>query len=164
MIFQSCCTPVDIAHLLRRRYGLPVELADNRPMLRCGTRIGAVDMPATLGRRVRTLLPAEPSVPIVSTSRDRRWTFLVEPAHPGCPDRLAPHQVVPRPSGRVVLLPVTHAGPGSYWASEPTPGPLRLPGQATVLEAARRVVDAEDTDRPGTGDANRAGSLPGSGW
>lgn len=145
-MFESCFTPVDIVHRMRTRYGFPVELAGCRPSVVCGFRVGAIDLPAELGHRVYRLLRSLRSLPIIADSRDTTWTFLVDASRPVSPlgarqRRLAERGVVLRRRGQRVLLPVADAGPGWRWASEPTPGALRLPPRTTVLDAADLAID-----------------------
>lgn len=137
-MFESCYTPVDIAHLLRHRYGLPVELTADRVTVVCGPRIGALDLPSTLGRRVLALL-ADTCPAVISDERDTRWTFLVEPLTLSSPARFTDLGVVPRRAGRRVLLPMSDKGFGCRWASRPSPGPLHLPAGSDVLDAIERL-------------------------
>jgi hypothetical protein len=143
LMFESCYTPDDVAHVLRHRYGFPVELAACRPVVICGCHIGAVTMPMELGYRVLSLL-GDP-VPIVANPRDTAWTFLLATAFPPLGGgrqtrRLAEHGVVVHDRGHRVLMPVADNGFGWHWASEPLPGPLRLPTRAQVLDAVDTVV------------------------
>ncbi|WP_280263012.1 hypothetical protein [Nocardia wallacei] len=145
-MFESCYTPVDIAHRMRIRYGFPVELVGCRPSVVCGFGIGAIDMPAGLGHRVHVLLRSEPSLPVIADSRDAVWTFLVDVSRPWFPlgshrRPLAEHGVALRRRGQRVLLPLSDVGHGWRWASQPTPGLLRLPSRATVLDAADLAID-----------------------
>jgi hypothetical protein len=143
LVFESCYTPHDVAHVLRRRYGLPVELDAYRPTIVCGCRVGALSMPMELGCRVLNLLPGQP-VPVVSNPRDTIWTFLVGPAFPPLGSRtvrrLAEHEIVVHDRGRRVLMPMSDSGFGWRWASEPAPGALRLPSRSQVLDAAEPLL------------------------
>lgn len=138
LMFESCYTPVDIAHLLRHRYGLPVELTADRATVVCGPRIGALDLPSALGRRVLGLL-ADTCPPVISDQRDTQWTFLIEPLMPSSAPRFIDLGVVPRRAGRRILLPMSDSGFGCRWASRPRPGPLHLPAGSDVLDAIERL-------------------------
>ncbi|MEV0296351.1 hypothetical protein [Nocardia sp. NPDC050710] len=146
-MFESCHTPHDAAHLLRHRYGLPVELAALRPTVTCGSHISAVDMPAQLGYRVLDLLDERHPAPAVANPRDTAWTFLVAPPQPSTllkPEqirRFADHRVAVRSIGQRVMLPVSDRGHGWRWASEPRRGTLRLPPRTAVLDAVERLID-----------------------
>jgi hypothetical protein len=147
-VFESCCSPHDAAHLLRHRYGLPVELIGHRPAVVCGSRISAVDLPATLGCHVIGLLGDQPSLPVVANPRDAVWTFLVTPPWPPTPpsthspQRLADAGVIVRLRGQRVMLPVSDTGHGWRWASEPSSaGALRLPTRSSVLEATELALE-----------------------
>jgi len=150
-MFESCCTPYDIAHVLKSRYGLPVEL-DTYPTLVCGARIGAIDIPASLAGAVLDRVAADqPPTPVIRNPRDTVWTFLVRPIGPITTARqrqLAESGISLRAPGRRVILPVTDGGFGWRWASEPTPGRLRLPQRLTILEAIDPVDGADEDRRP----------------
>lgn len=138
-MFESCCTPHDVAHLLRARYGLPVRLDAHRPTVVCDARITALDVPAPLAARVLDALPDRPA-PVITNPRGTVWTFLVHRTGPVDHERrrrLRRRGVALRAPGRRVLLPVGDGGFG--WACEPEPGPLRLPGRATVLDTLDRI-------------------------
>jgi hypothetical protein len=145
-MFESCHTPYEVAHLLRMRYGFPVELFAGRPFVTCGPTIEAIAMPAGLGRRVRATLRDAPTVPAVADPRNQRCVFLVAPPHPyrGVDQRfhrpLALHGVIALPFGHRVLLPTSDYPLGWHWVGEPSPGPLRLPCRATLLSAAREAI------------------------
>ncbi len=139
-MYQSCRTPHDVVHLLRHRYGLPVELAERRPVLVCGGRVEAVDMPADLGCRVLSRLDCQQSVPVVADPRGAVWTFLAAPPFMAIsPDRhrdLATRGARVRPRDRLMILPMSDREFGWHWASPPRPGPLLLPALREVLDAA----------------------------
>lgn len=142
-MFESCCTPFDVAHLLRHRYRLDVQFAACRPVLVCGAEFGAIDMPSVLGGHVLPLLSFS-SVPVIADSRRTRWTFLVgiAPPQPGpvrADPNLAEYGVVQRARGQRVLLPVSNSGTGSQWANEPAPGG-GTPQASSVLASAARVI------------------------
>jgi hypothetical protein len=74
---------------LRRRcefyaeLGLPVELVDrDRIALRVGGLVGAVTMPAALGRKIAPSLRVRAmSAPVIAHPGDNRWTVLSGPGH-----------------------------------------------------------------------------------
>ncbi|MFC9996803.1 hypothetical protein [Nocardia sp. NPDC127526] len=145
-MFESCCSPYDSAHLLRVRYGLPVEVFADRPYLTIGRTVEALGLPADLGRHVRDALAHRPATPVIADPRDRRWMFLVAPPLPyhrvpaPLQHRLLAHGVSVPQSGTRIMLPRTD-GPGSWhWACEPVPGPLVIPHRATVLSAVRQAI------------------------
>ncbi|MFC9893451.1 hypothetical protein ACFVMC_07135 [Nocardia sp. NPDC127579] len=145
-MFESCHSPHEIAHLLRRRFGLPVQLLAGRPMITTGSVIGALVMPPYLGGEVLGALDPELQAPVVADPGNRTWTFLVTPPSLGKPvdtavrSQLAAHQVTVVPGGRFVLLPTTDSTLGWHWAAEPAPGTLRLPPRTAVIEAIHRVI------------------------
>lgn len=155
-MYESCCTPYDIAHVLRRRYGLPVDLDSYRPTLVCGARIGAIDIPAHMAGPVLDELTnaaagEQISAPVIRNPRDTVWTFLVRPIGPITAARrrqLAESGVTVRARGRRVILPVTDSGFGWRWVGEPAPGRLRLPQRATILETIDRADGADEDRRP----------------
>ncbi|WP_297618377.1 hypothetical protein [Nocardia sp.] len=123
---------------------MDVQFAACRPVLVCGARLGAIDMPAVLGGQVLPLLPFTASVPVIADSRGTTWTFLVDIASPESSPLLAERNlveygVVQRACGQRVLLPVSNSGTGWHWANEPTPGGGRPPA-ASVLASAARVI------------------------
>ncbi|MFB7722786.1 MULTISPECIES: hypothetical protein [unclassified Nocardia] len=155
-MFESCCSPHESAHLLRARYGLPVEMFANRPFLSVGPMLEAITLPAGLGRRVlerlrvgRELLErAEqlPRPPVIADPRGRRWTLLTAPPAPYHPlpqqllRRLHAHAVeLPEPGTRI-MLPTTDLPLGWHWASEPEPGTMRLPHRTVALGAVRLSI------------------------
>ncbi|WP_067830305.1 hypothetical protein [Nocardia inohanensis] len=145
-MFESCCSPHESAHLLRARFGLPVETFADRPYLTMGSPIEAIELPAELGEQVRGRLTGLPSTPVIADPRDRRWTFLV--AAP------IPYHVVPLRMRRLLTAyGVTFSVPGArvrlpssdragdwHWASEPTPGRLVIPQRAVILQMIRRLI------------------------
>lgn len=140
-VFETCYSPHDVAHLLRHRYGLPVELTQSRPTVVCGAQLDAVDMPAHLGSRVLSLLQDRHIGPVVANPRDTVWTFLVAPPpRPTVVRDLTAHGVVLRASGRRVMLPMSDHGFGWRWAREPRPGALRLPAGSAVSAAVARLT------------------------
>ncbi|WP_157110603.1 hypothetical protein [Nocardia anaemiae] len=112
------------------------------------TALGAVAMPASLGKQVREELLEETrsvSVPIISYSRpNREWIFLVGPAWGG---RLSVHTLAQLEergvrilaSGERVWLPMTDHPTGWFWVSQPSTA-HSLPSRTSVVSAARRFV------------------------
>ncbi|GAB2445338.1 hypothetical protein [Nocardia tengchongensis] len=151
-MFESCCSPHESAHVLRARYGLPVELYADRPLLTVGVAVGALTLPEPLGRQVLHRLSWLPATPVIADPRDRRWTFLVAPPLPNhpVPQRLQiflrGHSVTVPESGSRIMLPTSDQPPGWHWANEPQPGELRLPYRAMVLAAVRLSI-LEGPDR-----------------
>lgn len=151
-MFESCCSPHESAHLLRARYGLPVQLYADRPLITVGAAVEALTVPEPLGRRVLARLDWLPSAPVIADPRDRRWTFLVTPPLPNhlVPQRLRlflqSHAVTVPERGSRILLPADDRPCGWHWANEPEPGRLRLPHRAMVL-AALRLSILERPDR-----------------
>ncbi|MFI9507037.1 hypothetical protein [Nocardia sp. NPDC052566] len=150
-MFETCHTPHEIAHLLRHHYGLPVQLLGGRPVLTTGSLIGAVVMPAELGRKVLATLDHKHAAPVVADPSERTWTFLVNPPTPAiavdvavrrC---LAGHHVTIVPSGRQLMLPATDSSLGWHWAGESAPGTVRMPPRAAVIAAVHRVTSLEAT-------------------
>lgn len=145
-MFESCRSPHESAHLLRVRYGLPVELFADRPYLTVGRAVEAIGLPERLGRQVREHLAHLPATPAVADPRDRNWLFLVAPPIPYHPVpqqlrcRLLAHGVTLPDTGGRVMLPLSDYPLGWHWASEPEPGRLRLPHRAVVLAAVRQAI------------------------
>ncbi|GAB2544128.1 hypothetical protein [Nocardia heshunensis] len=145
-MYESCCSPHESAHVLRSRYGLPVEMYADRPLVTVGAAIEALQLPQALGAQVRTRLSWVPSTPVIADPRNRCWTFLLAPPlpyHP-VPQRLRTflraHDVtVPERGGRI-MLPTTDRAPGWRWVSEPEPGSLCLPHRSVVLAAVRLAI------------------------
>lgn len=141
-MFETCYSPHDVAHLLRHRYGLPVELSESRPTVVCGARLDAVDMPALLGSRVLEILRDSDIGPVVANPRDTTWTFLIAPpTRPTTTPDLTAYGVRVRASGRRVILPMSDRGFGWRWAREPLPGSLRLPAGSAVSAAIEQLTD-----------------------
>ncbi|MEU1207519.1 hypothetical protein [Nocardia sp. NPDC005825] len=145
-MFESCCSPRESAHVLRARYGLPVELYADRPLLTLGAAVEALTLPEPLGRQVLDRLSELPSTPVIADPRDRRWTFLVAPPLPNhrVPQRLRTFLqgysvTLPAPGTRI-MLPTSDQPGGWHWADEPEPGGLRLPHRAVALSAVRRAI------------------------
>ncbi|MEV0249572.1 hypothetical protein AB0H76_23430 [Nocardia sp. NPDC050712] len=146
-MFESCHSPHEVAHLLRRRFGLPVQLLAGRPIITTGSILGALVMPPHLGCEVLGAMDSDLRAPVVADPGNRTWTFLVTPPSPvkmvdiGVRQHLAAHQVTVVPSGRFILLPTTDSLLGWHWAAEPAPGVLRLPPRSAVIEAVHRVIE-----------------------
>ncbi|MEV0294470.1 hypothetical protein [Nocardia sp. NPDC050710] len=145
-MFERCRTPHDIAHLLRDRFGLPVQLLAGRPMITTGSILGALVMPPELGRKVLATLDRTFTAPVVADPGERTWTFLVTPPSPATAVEiavrrsLAGHHVTVVPAGRNVLLPSTDSTLGWHWAGEPVPGLLRMPPRSAVISAVHQVT------------------------
>ncbi|MBF6131634.1 hypothetical protein IU501_01270 [Nocardia otitidiscaviarum] len=145
-MFESCRSPHESAHLLRVRYGFPVELFADRPYLTVGRAVEAIGLPQRLGRHVRDQLAGLPATPAVADPRGRNWWFLVAPPTPyhAVPQRLLgrlrAHGVTVPAAGGKVMLPVSDYRLGWHWACEPEPGRLSLPHRAMVLNAARSAI------------------------
>ncbi|MTE16051.1 hypothetical protein [Nocardia aurantiaca] len=138
--------------MLRARYGLPVEMYAERPLLTVGAAVEALNLPAPLARRVSVRLSWLPSLPAVAEPRGRRWTFPVAPPlpyHP-VPQRLRrflfDHGVTMPDHGSKILLPTSDETFGRHWAIEPEPGRLCLPHRVVVLAAIRLSI-LEGPDR-----------------
>ncbi|WP_067547871.1 hypothetical protein [Nocardia crassostreae] len=145
-MFESCCSPYESAHLLRTRYGLPVEVFADRPYLTTGRTVETVNLPAELGRRVRLALSDRSATPVIADPRELRWLFLVAPPTPYHPvpnpllrRLLAYGASVPQPGSRI-MLPREDGPEGWHWACEPEPGPLSLPHRVVVLTAVRQAI------------------------
>ncbi|MEV4205004.1 hypothetical protein [Nocardia salmonicida] len=141
-MFESCCSPHESAHLLRARYGLPVELFADRLYLTTGHNVEAIVVPSGLSEQVRARLAHLPqATPAIVDPRNRYCTFLTAPTMPyhtvpqPIQRRLGFQGVtVPQPGTRV-MLPRSDDQFGWHWACEPTPGRLRLPHRSLVLAA-----------------------------
>ncbi|GAB0101310.1 hypothetical protein JMUB6875_02740 [Nocardia sp. JMUB6875] len=145
-MFESCCSTHESAHLLRARYGLPVEMFADRPLITIGAAIEALTLPEPLARQVRLRVSWVPSAPAIADPRDRRWTFLVAPPLPyhAVPQRLRrflqDHGVTIPARGSRILLPTSDEPSGWHWAGEPEPGRLCLPHRAVLLAAVRLAI------------------------
>lgn len=145
-MFERCHSPHEIAHMLRHRYGLPVQLLAGRPMITTGSILGAVVMPPELGRKVLGTLDRTYAAPVVADPGERTWTFLVAPPSPASTvdisvrQSLAGHHVTVIPGGRHILLPTTDSQLGWHWAGEPAPGVLRMPPRSAVINAVHQVT------------------------
>ncbi|WP_433728880.1 hypothetical protein ACQP0C_40170 [Nocardia sp. CA-129566] len=145
-MFERCHSPNEVAHLLRHRYGLPVQLLAGRPMITTGSILGALVMPPDLGRKVLATLDRSYTAPVVADPGERTWTFLVAPPGPSSPVDisvrrcLAGHHVTVIPGGRYVMLPTTDSQLGWHWAGEPAPGVLRMPPRSAVINAVHQVT------------------------
>ncbi|MEU7142085.1 hypothetical protein ABZ942_21730 [Nocardia sp. NPDC046473] len=145
-MFERCHTPLDIAHLLRDLYGLPVQLLAGRPMVTTGSILGAIVMPPDLGRKVLAILDRTHTAPVIADPGERSWTFLVTPPTPAHPVEvpvrryLAGHHVTIVPGGHHILLPTTDSTLGWHWAGEPAPGALRMPPRQAVINAIHQAT------------------------
>ncbi|WP_069161411.1 hypothetical protein [Nocardia altamirensis] len=150
---ERCPTSLEIAAILRHRYGLPVQLIAGRPMVTTGSILGAIVMPPELGRKVLATLDRTHPAPVIVEPEECSWTFLVTPPIPARPVELAVrrclagHQVTVVPGGRHIMLPTTAATPGWQWAGEPAPGALRMPPRAAVITAVHQVTTRQAVTR-----------------
>ncbi len=146
-MFESCHSAHEVAHVYRG-LGFTVSCSFERVSVIATTALGAVAMPASLGKQVREELLEETrsvSVPIISYSRpNREWIFLVGPAWGG---RLSVHTLAQLEergvrilaSGERVWLPMTDHPTGWFWVSQPSTA-HSLPSRTSVVSAARRFV------------------------
>ncbi|PXX65450.1 hypothetical protein DFR70_104514 [Nocardia tenerifensis] len=145
-MFERCHSTLEIAHLLRDLYGLPVRLLAGRPMVTTGSVLGAIVMPPELGREVLASLGHAQAAPVVADPGERSWTFLVTPPIPTRPvevsvrHRLAGHHVTVVPGGHHILLPTTDSPQGRHWANEPASGPLHMPPRQAVLDTVHQIT------------------------
>lgn len=145
-MFESCCSPHESAHLLRTRYGLPVQQSGEELYLVNGSPVEVIGLPADLGRLLCAHLAHLPATPAVADPHDRHWIFLVAaptPFHP-VPLRLrhlliAHRAVFPGP-GTHIPLPSDDHIQGWHWASTPRPGRLCVPSRPAVLDAVCRLI------------------------
>ncbi|MBF6397898.1 hypothetical protein IU438_19080 [Nocardia cyriacigeorgica] len=149
-ILQVCQSVHEMAYAYRHRFGLPVEVLADRPLLITGDDVAAVAMPQPLGRVVRDRLvgAGQASVPVITHLRHPRWIFLVRPDDtidmPPSATLSAFGVDVLRPDKRV-WLPHLYASIGWRWESEPQPamqtGRPAVPACSLVLATAREVVE-----------------------
>lgn len=145
-MFENCHSAHEVAHVYRG-LGFTVSCSFERVSLIATPALGAVAMPAGLGKQVREELLEETrcaSVPIISYSRpNREWVFLVGPWG----GRLGVHTLANLEergvrvleSGERVWLPITDYPTGWYWVSQPSTA-HSLPSRTTVISAARRLL------------------------
>lgn len=145
-MFESCCSPHESAHLLRSRYGLPVEQAGADLYLVNGLSVEAIGLPADLGRLLCAQLAEQPATPAVADPHDRHWIFLVSAPAPFEPVPLrlrhlltAHRAVFPGPGAHIPVPGDDHVR-GWHWASAPRAGRLCVPSRAAVLDAVCRIV------------------------
>ncbi|WP_431953295.1 hypothetical protein [Nocardia lijiangensis] len=151
-MFESCHSVTEVAYVYRR-LGFTVSCAHDRVSLVANDRLGAVAMPAELGKQVREVLAEEQDwsegMPILSYARARReWVFLVGPAwgrplSPGRARRVADleyHGVRVLESGQRIWLPMTDNQTGWFWVSPPQNAKL-VPARTTLILAARRALE-----------------------
>ncbi|WP_062993544.1 hypothetical protein [Nocardia anaemiae] len=146
-MFESCHSAHEVARVYRE-LGFTVSRAFERVSVIATPALGAVAMPAGLGKQVREVLLEEArcvSVPIISYSRpNREWIFLAGPAWGG---RLGVHTLAQLEergvrileSGERVWLPMTDHPTGWYWVSQPSTA-HSLPSRTSVMSAARRLL------------------------
>lgn len=151
-MFESCHSVTEAAYVYRQ-LGFAVSCAHDRVSLVANDRLGAVAMPAELGKQLRAVLAEEQDwsdgVPILSYARARReWVFLVGPAwgRPLSPGRARPisdlenHGVRILESGQRIWLPMTDNQTGWFWVSPPQNAKL-VPARTTLISAARRLLE-----------------------
>ncbi|WP_063045965.1 hypothetical protein [Nocardia pseudovaccinii] len=146
-MFESCHSAHEVAHVYRG-LGFSVSCSFERVSLIATTALGAVAMPAGLGKHVREVLLEETrcvSIPIISYSRPNRdWVFVVGPAWGG---RLGKHTLAQLDlrgvrileSGERVWLPMTDHPTGWFWVTHPVTA-HSLPSRTSVISAARRFL------------------------
>ncbi|CAM4344561.1 DNA-binding protein [Nocardia ninae] len=146
-MFESCHSAQEVAHIYRG-LGFSVSCLYERVSLVATPSLGAVVMPAGLGRKVHQELAAgrrSDAVPIVSYSRpNREWVFLVGPVRgrslvARTVIQLAEKGIRILESGERVWLPMTDHPTGWYWESRPS-GVLVIPSRTTVIAVARQLL------------------------
>ncbi|WP_194838269.1 hypothetical protein [Nocardia sp. XZ_19_369] len=147
MMFESCHTPNEVAHVYRRKFGLPVELFDRRAFIATGDTVGAVLMPPPLGLRVKKAFSDEVSVPIIRHfPRGGHWIFLASTRgrvrNRAVAELMRHDGTVLSPRTRV-WLPMTDAGIEWTWFSPPHPGAV-LPTLPLVMHTALAVIDQDE--------------------
>jgi hypothetical protein len=117
-----------------------VQVGERHLVVAIGSVLGAIEMPAVLGARVRAQL--DRPAPIVANADGTRWTFLGRPGAPGG-HGIPALQLLPLPAGSYVTIPAeltesdepTAAG---RWIGRPLPG-RPLPPAADILALARKL-------------------------
>ncbi len=155
-MFESCCSAYESAHLLRARYGLPVQLFADRPYVITGRDLDAIIAPANLGEQISAHLTDLPTTPAVVDPRNRFWIFLISRAHPhhelpeDITSALAAHGVYFPAPGAHIRLPITDRPNEWRWAREPLPGRLRLPDRIQLLDVIRLGLASQPSETPQT--------------
>lgn len=143
MTLARCRTAEEVAHVLRRVYGLPAHVAFGRPMVTTGPRLGAVTVRRDLGHQVLTAAESDALMPIIAEPRGRRWTFLVDPADILSATTIAlfaMDEVWVAGDGHTIMMPMSNSAVSYRWVNQPAPGSLRLPTRTVVLEAAASAL------------------------
>ncbi|BDU04606.1 hypothetical protein [Nocardia cyriacigeorgica] len=148
-LLQLCQTAHEMAHAHRHRFGLPVDVIVDRPVLIIGVEVAAGAMPRPLGRVVRDHLirAGVASTPVITHLRHPRWIFLVGSDCSARPPYalLSAFGVDILRAGKRVWLPHLNTSVGWRWGSEPhlvTPnGRPAVPAYRQLLAATRAVVE-----------------------
>ncbi|MET7774071.1 hypothetical protein [Nocardia sp. NPDC005366] len=148
VMFESCHTASEVAYVYRRM-GIPVSVTLDRVAVIADPTVGAVAMPARLGRLVYPVLLEDSrceSVPILTHARSRHeeWVFLVGPAWGGqigyrTLNSLRERGIRLLDSGQRVWLPMSDHPTGWRWISEPVEA-KKKPSRTSVIAAARDLV------------------------
>ncbi|WP_433560866.1 hypothetical protein ACQP1O_24765 [Nocardia sp. CA-151230] len=153
-MFESCCSAYESAHLLRARYGLPVELFADRPYVTTGRELDAIVAPANLGEQISARLSDLPTTPAIVDPRNRFWIFLISCTQPALavPEEitssLASRGVSFPGPGTRIRLPITDRADEWRWAREPLPGRLRLPDRIQLLDVIRLGLAGSPRENP----------------
>ncbi|MGW5382569.1 hypothetical protein [Nocardia sp. NPDC003963] len=146
-MFERRHSPHEIAHLYRRM-GFEVSYSYQRLALIASRSLGAVAMPAGMGKQVRHIVQQDDPIttlPIISYRRAHpEWIFLVGPPTGDKGRRTAPGKLQGTgvrllESGQRLWLPMTDHPIGWYWVSPPVSARM-LPSQTEVLAAAQRQL------------------------
>lgn len=148
MILATCYSINEVAFVYRQRYGIPVDVAGDRPSIITSQDVGAVVMPEVVGRLVHEDLSQSSScaVPVLTHPRHHPWVYLVRPDHisPPAARLLSQHGVSIVDTGKRVWLPKSDSRADWYWASAPDPvapgDPMFAPARSRVLSSAKRAV------------------------
>ncbi len=154
-MFENCRTPQDVAYIYARRYGFPVRLFDRRLYFVADSDWGAISMPVLLARRVRAEIGEDVAMPIIRHGhRSERWVFVARRNQGHLMQSwlttLERNDVRLVSNGSRVWLPMTHAGLGWTWYSQPQVG-AGLPTRRRLLNAALTVIETDEAS------ANRVG-------
>ncbi|MBF6093961.1 hypothetical protein [Nocardia cyriacigeorgica] len=149
-LLQVCQSVHEVVYVYRHRFGFPVEVVADRPLLITGRDMTAVSMPQPLGRVVRDHLvrAGVASVPVITHLKHPRWIFLVgldRPTDTPSSGMLAAFGVDVVRADKRVWLPHLYASVGWRWESEPHPmspsGRPAVPVRAELLTTTRAVVE-----------------------
>ncbi|MGW0048946.1 hypothetical protein [Nocardia cyriacigeorgica] len=149
-LLQVCQSVHEMAYVYRHRFGFPVDVVADRPLLITGKHIAALAMPQPLGSVVRNRLihAGAASVPVITHLKHPRWVFLVGSSQPMIetqPATLAAFGVEALGPAKKVWLPHRDTSVGWRWASEPQPttaptDQAAVPACSQVLAVANAVV------------------------